>query len=239
MPRSVTVMHHNSHALLVNSAECEHCLRKVSYNERVDLSEQLDDLQQAKNIGDLIKELLTVEEFEDIWKACHGGSDPPMNLLFHLSGKNCTLETFRSYAEQDKKGRFQDLIKLIDGHKDSFGKRLNALDFKLLIAITKLIGAKPHPTSEQAKPQWKRLASTAHLSDADIATLNAPASRVTEGLTMAFFQQINSRYPDERVAWLANGIKNIGRGDLLQCEDFEIFDACKTEGCIVITERNA
>ena len=223
------------HAFSVNFAICKHYLKDASYNDKADLSDKLDAAKDIEDSVDLIKELLAVKEFEHIWGACHGGSDPPMNLLFYLSDENCTLETFRSFAKSDKKNRFRDLIELVDKHEDCFGKRLNTLDFKLLIAICQLIRAKPHPTSEQARPRWKRLASTANLSDAVIDRLDAPTSRVTEGLTMTFFKFVTSRYPDQTVAWLANGLKNIGRHDLLKCKDFEIFYACKEKRCIVIS----
>ena len=208
-------------------------LSDASYNERDDLSDELDDGEYGVTISNLIKELLTVKEFRDIWSACHGGSDPPMNFLFHLAGMNCTLDDLMGYAKFDKKGRFDNLIKVLNSHQDCGKRKLDNVDWSLLIQISELIRAEPYTTKEQAKPLWKRLASTARLDTTCISNLDAPANCPQKSLTMAFIEYVNQRYPEETVAWIADGLNSIGRHDLLQ-KELEIFDRCKNCGCIVI-----
>ena len=220
----------------MNVDKCTHLLEDLTYNDREDLCDQLDNAENG-DIVDLIKTLLSVEEFREIWSSCRGGCDPPMNLLFHLSGKdNCTLAELRGYARDAGEDRFKTLIKLIDSHKDHYNTRLDNLDFRLLTQISELIRSKPYPTTETTKPLWKRLASTAGLSDLCITNLDVRGSRDPGSLTKAFITHINHVYPDATVAWLANGLKDINRRNILLNKDLQLFTKCKSKECRCIVD---
>ena len=207
---------------------------------RKELSDELDNVTDGKNIADLIQERLTVEEFKDLWSRCHGGADPPMNFLFHLANVyQYTLEDLRRFAEKgNKKGIFNALILLIDEHKDRqknrLKTRLDKLEYHLLMDIVKLIRANPIPTTQQIYPLWKILAGCAELDISCINNLNAPASRVLKSLTLVFITYMNQSYPDEKIAWLARGLHSIDRKDLLSNK--ELFKDCIAAGCTFNTE---
>lgn len=212
-------------------------MSETTWNDRDDLGCNLDDAQDGRGIVSLINDRLEVVDFQNIWSACHGGNDPPMNLIFVLaSSQNCTLAQFKKYAE-DKRGRLNELISYIDNYRSCFEKRLDQLEFKILIGICEMIRARPHPTSDQAKPIWKRIASKAGLDDTRIANLDAPGTTQGEGLTMTFVRYVTRAYPLQKVAWLAEGLLNIGRHDILMDEDLEMFNACKRDKCIVIGKK--
>ena len=209
---------------LVNADECTHLIKDASYNDMDDLSDVLDD----GAILDVMKALISTKEFEHIWSSCHGGSDPPMNLLFHLAGQNCTLSDLKSFAESDKGCRFSDLIDLIDAHyrvnERCMENRLDELEFRLLSKIAELIRAKPYP---QKRPLWKRLASYAGLDDAAITALDVPTTGERKSLTMAFLKRISHTNPRETVAWLASGLAANGLNLILGDEAIEIFKECR------------
>jgi len=214
----------------VNRDQCTHLIKDVSYNDMDDLSDVLDE----GAILDVMKTLISIKEFEHIWSSCHGGSDPPMNLLFHLAGQNCKLSDLRKFALSDKGGRFSDLINLIDAHtgvdRDCMEKRLDELDFRLLSRIAELIRARPFP---QKRPLWKRLACYAGLDEASITALDAPATGERKSLTMAFLKRISHTNPGEKVAWLASGLYANDLKDILADDDIEIFKKCRLH-CINI-----
>ena len=201
------------------------------YNDREDFSDALDNNHTGKNTMDLIKSLLTNEEVRHIWSECNGGSDPPMNLLFHLAGMNCNLAQLREYAFLDNRGRFFDLITLITDHEESGETRLDQLHFNLLDKISKLIRVQPFPTEQQAKPRWKTLAGLAELDDITINSLDVTENK--KSLAMVFIQYISQTYPDQNVAWLAKGLKDIGINNMLKNTSLKIFKKCKKKGCIV------
>jgi len=214
----------------VNRDQCTHLIKDVSYNDMDDLSDVLDE----GAILDVMKTLISIKEFEHIWSSCHGGSDPPMNLLFHLAGQNCKLSDLKRFATSDKGGRFRDLINLIDAHhpvdRRCMEKRLDELDFRLLSSIAELIRARPFP---QKRPLWKRLASYARLDEASITALDVPATGERNSLTMAFLKRITHTNPKETVAWLASGLYANDLKDILADDDIEIFKECRLH-CINI-----
>ena len=212
----------------MNHHQCTHLIKDTLPHHREDLSDVLDD----GAILDVMKALISTEEFEHIWSSCHGGSDPPMNLLFHLAGQNCTLSNLKRFAQSDKGCRFSDLIKVIDNHYRDDERcmeiRLDELDFRLLSEIAELIRAKPYP---QKRPLWKRLASYAGLDDAAITVLDVPTTGERKSLTMAFLKRISQTNPRETVAWLASGLAANGLNLILGDEDIEIFKECR--GCCI------
>ena len=222
------------HPILVDVSNCKHSLANVTYNDREDFSDALDNIHTGKNSMDLIKSLLKNEDVCHIWSECHGGSDPPLNLLFHLAGKKCDLAGLRKYAELDRRNRFGDLIKLINGYKSFEETRLDKLDFNLLAEISKLIRVQPYPTVLQSRPLWKTLAGIAGLDNTTINNLDGTGNREPQSLAMVFIQYVSQTYPDEKVAWLAKGLKDIGINSLLKNDDLNIFQQCKDKGCIVI-----
>ena len=206
----------------------------MGYNDRARLSDFLDD--EDWGIEKLMQKLLTVEDFLDIWRACRGGCDPAMGLIFTLAqSKLTTLEEFESSIPRDTgSGGFQgllDMIKKYPGYLAQKEKRLDKLPFDLLGKIASEISAKPKPTGKQNRPLWKTIASNAGLSPQDIKNLDMPASRAwqRESMTMKFIEIVNQRYPKKKVSWLIKGLLAANRNDVI--DDTKLFGDCRKDCC--------
>ena len=81
---------------------------------------------------------------------------------------------------------------------------------------------------------WKNIASAACLELAVINNLDAPASNAlqNESMTMNFFKRVSASYRQKCIAWLAEGLAEIGQGNLLN--KMGMFEKCKKTGCIIL-----
>ena len=209
----------------MHPTSCKHLLTNSTYNDRDDLSEELD----KESILDLMENRCSPTEYEKIWRSCHGGLNPPMNMLFHLHGLNCTLGDFKGYVECEDKSRVKDLETLLAAHGHCTGKRICDSGFPLLTRIAELTAVKRHP---EKRALWKRLASRAGLKEEDIKALDSPVTGVRESYTMAFITRTCQTTPATTAAWLAEGLYAIGRNDILLDRKFQIFEKCRIERCI-------
>lgn len=208
---------------------CTHELSKTSYNDRDDLSEILDD----DGILKLMKYTLNDEDYVQVWRSCHGGTDPALGLVFHLARtERTTLEEF--WAVCSSCG-FNDVSEIIQSEcmrsPSVASQQLDKQELSLLTKIAEKISE--NPNSRRKGPPWKTIASSMGLSIHTIEKLDAPSaqSRNSESLTMTFISFMTGKFPFTKVAAIAQGLVAIGRNDVLQ---EKMFEKCRKEGCISI-----
>ena len=208
---------------------CTHELSKTSYNDRDDLSEILDD----DGILKLMKYTLNDEDYVQVWRSCHGGTDPALGLLFHLARTvRTTLEEL--WAVCSSCG-FNDVSEIIQSEcmrsPSVASQQLDKQELSLLTKIAEKISE--NPNSRRKGPPWKTIASSMGLSIHTIEKLDAPSaqSRNSESLTMTFISFMTGKFPFTKVAAIAQGLVAIGRNDVLQ---EKMFEKCRKEGCISI-----
>ena len=204
-----------------------HELSKTSYNDRDDLSEILDN----EGILMLMKIILTEEDYVHVWRSCHGGTDPALGLLFHLSNtQGTTLEELWAICSSCG---FNDVSKIIQREcmrsPSVASQQLDKQTFSLLTEIAEKISE--NPNSLHKRPPWKTIASSIGLPIRTIENLDAPSarSRDRESLTMTFISFLTGKFPFTKVAAIAQGLVAIGRNDVLQ---EKMFEKCRKEGCI-------
>jgi len=222
-----------------NKAECEQLLSKMLPNDRVLLSNLLD----SNGIQDLVGKLLNAQDALDIWRACHGGHDPAMGLIFTLAqSKLTTLKEFREFASKangdgpgkaskDGPGKAKRLLDIIEEYPGYFNETLDKLPFDLLAKIASEISANPHPSREQSWPLWKTIAGHAGLNDQDIRVLDIPTLRASkrESMTMKFIEIVGQRYPEKKVSWLVKGLLAVNRRDIVV--NRKLFVHCREHCC--------
>jgi len=211
-----------------NEAECEQLLSNMGYNDRVRLSDLLD----GNDIEELMRKLLSAQDVLYIWRACHGGHDPAMGLIFTLAqSKLTTLAEFREFASKDDSGKAKRLLDIIDEYPQYSNETLDKLPFDLLAKIASEISANPHPTRERSRPLWKTIASSAKLSPQSIKNLDMPTFRASqhESMTMKFIEIVGQRYPEKKVSWLVKGLLAVNRRDIVG--NYKLFVHCREHCC--------
>ena len=225
-------------SIVENEAECEQLLSNMGYNDRVRLSDMLD----GNGIEVLMRKLLSAQDALDIWRACHGGHDPAMGLIFTLAqSKLTTLKEFREFASKanedgpgkaskDGPGKAKRLLDIIEEYPGYFNETLDKLPFDLQAKIASEISANPHPSRERNQPLWKTIAGHADLSPQSIKNLDMPTLRAQhESMTMKFIEIVGQRYPEKKVSWLVKGLLAVNRRDILV--DCKLFVHCREHCC--------
>ena len=180
----------------------------------------------------LAEKLVSLKDWLDIWRCCNGGTYPAMGMISRLAESMVTtLGALREYAVAADQERSVKLVQLIDSNRNAINSRLDKLPFTLLGQLASEMSANPHPIQKQDSPLWKRIAAQAGMTNSEISELNIPANQSqSRSLTMTFIEIVNQRNPSNNIAWLADGLKKVGRIDLLQNE--KMFEACR--GCCII-----
>ena len=208
----------------------------MRYSARTQLSDSLD----ARGIDKLIHQV-SGEDFIDIWRECNGGNQPAFGLIYLLAqSKLVTLEKFQNRASEEEPERSKRLVEIIKTYlrenpekkKVILETRLDRLPFTLLLQITSEISPNPYPIEKQTRPLWKSIGCAFDFEISILDSLDIPAVRANlrESMTMKFIEIMNQRYPSRKVAWLAKGLKDIQRNDLL-C-DRKVFGQCIDHGCV-------
>ena len=196
----------------------------------MDLADALDS--DNDKIIKLMKELLSSEDYVQVWRSCHGGVEPATGLLFHLaSNQGTTLQDLWGIAASFKFQEVSDIIENeVQRSPSMANQRLDNLGFNILLKIAE--GISDRPDSRYKHTPWKTIASSMGLTDMMIGNLDAPGSlsRNNESLTMALITFLTAKYPSIKVATVAQGLVDIGCGGALK-ED--IFENCRREGCIL------
>ena len=207
----------------------------MNYNAITELGFTLDS---DGSIDRLILKLLSLKEYEQIWKECYGGDNPAMGLLIHLSQtKLTTLREFKHLAlEADPEGCTQ-LVGMINDYPDEMDKRLDLIPSDLLLGIASEISAHPQPLARQRRPLWKSIAGKAGLDMTSIRMLDMPATHCQQSgsMTETFIQIATQKNPYRKVAWLAKGLKEIEKFNALRNRN--VFSSCIRSGCIKIPNQ--
>ena len=198
--------------------------------------DKLAQLLDPNGIDDLMPLFLNNDDCRDVWRACHGGVDPAMGLIYTLATSQLTtLEQFIEYAREAKPEGSKMLLHTIEDYTKNMGEdkknrvmktRLDNLKYELINKIAKEISVKKDPVPQQQAPLWKFIADKAGVGMGSINCLNIPAIRASqcESMTMKCLEVVNQRYPLKTVAWLANGLLDKGRNDVFveleSCKDF-------------------
>ena len=180
--------------------------------------------------------LLTQDEFIHVWRACNGGTDPAMGLIYYLAQSQLMkLRRFQALSIEAYPKRCSELLTTISKYPREMETRLDKLPSDLLLDIALKISAKPHPVGEQDDPLWKGIASAAKVDVQSIANLDMPAAQSQQrtSMTMKFIELVNQKYPCEKIAWLAKGLEAIGKNNVLQ--NVSVFSECLKRGCVKIT----
>ena len=226
------------HVSFVILAKCSHLVKDVSFNDRQELGMELDETGVGLGIENLMGVLLESEDALIIWRSCQGGNDPAMGLLYHLGcSELATLAELEGYAKsaETKKISCKALLEVIESYKENHGKtRLDQLPYKVLWELANEMSVKQHPQKVNVQFTWKNIASAAGLKTAVINNPDAPASnaRQNESMTMNFFERVSASYRQKCIAWLAEGLAEIGQGNLLN--DMGMFEKCIKNGCIIL-----
>ena len=208
-----------------------HLLDKSRYRARKNLSAELD---VNNGIYMLAKQLsLDFQLWVDIWRCCNGGTCPAMGMICKLAQTKLTkLRELKEYALDAEPERSVQLVSLINSNANEMDTRLDELPFMLLDQLATAMSANPYPDYEQSAPLWKSIADVAGIEIPEIDVLNLPAdqSRHQKSMTEEFIRLVGQRYPMKKIAWLANGLKEIGMIRLLL--EQKMFEKCRAERCI-------
>ena len=146
-------------------------------------------------------------------------------ILHYIKPKGLTLRTFAKYTE----GGSAELANCIYGciEKYNAAKLISDMPNDVLVEIASHLSLKERQKYQELQFTWKDVAGKVGLKDFEIAALDSEYRRAVKrsSMTTEFISYLKARYPDYRVVSIMNGLRGIGRMDVI--EECQMFLGCK------------
>ena len=233
---------------LVDAEKCQHFLEAAAddYNDVQEMAEMLDPDQGGgarKGIMALMTKTLDNEEFIHVWRSCRGGQAPAMGLMYHLAKtKVMTLLKFKELVEATDVNSFRQVINYMNRlmeEEDVANIILDDLDYEYFEKFAKMLSPVPNATHVTKQKTWKNVAGKAGVNRVVVDALDTPTRQDLEqrSLTEEFFRYVSSANPECEVAYIAQGLVDIEREDVVR--SCKMFEQCREKGCLKIPSKKA